>query len=148
MKNLIFRSQHLKSLKGQSLFEVLVAIAVAALIMTGVVSLTTVALKNSTNTKNNALATKYAQEGIEYLREQRDLAWTNLSSRSPGSNLCLGGNPPSWGNCAQLNGIFDRRVTLSDTGFESIQAVVVVTWMDGTRTNNVNSTTRFTNWNK
>ena len=73
---------------GQSLFEVVFAVAIAAMILVGIVSLATTSTRNSIFSRNNSQATKYAQEVVEWLREERDKDWINLSSHI--GNRCLG----------------------------------------------------------
>ena len=80
---------------GQSFFEVVFAIGITALILVAVVSLATKSLANSDFSKNNALALRHVQEASEWVRQQRDLDWTNLTSRTPGSSIALG--VLSWG---------------------------------------------------
>jgi len=57
---------------GQSLFEILFAILIISLIITAVVGLATVSIRNSVYAKNKTLATKYAQEAVEWCRLVRD----------------------------------------------------------------------------
>lgn len=58
--------------RGQSLFELVVAIAISALIIVAIVSLTTNSIQNSNFSKNKTLAATYAQQAMEWLRGQRD----------------------------------------------------------------------------
>ena len=62
----------MKSQSGQSLFELVVAIAISALIIVAMVSLAVNSIQNSNFAKNKALASSYAQEAMEWLRGQRD----------------------------------------------------------------------------
>ena len=57
--------------KGQSLFEVVFAVAVSALIITAIVILAGNAVSNSTFSRNKALAGRFVQEAIEWLRKER-----------------------------------------------------------------------------
>lgn len=57
---------------GQSLVEVLASVSIVLFIIFGVISLTNYTLKNSTFSKNQTLATKYAQEKLEEIRTLRD----------------------------------------------------------------------------
>ena len=59
-------------MKGQSLVEVLVALALAAVIITGVIFAITSALNNAQFSRNQNLATAYAQQGMEAVRAMRD----------------------------------------------------------------------------
>ena len=54
-----------KSEIGQSLLEVMVALAVSTLVLTSLVSAVVVSVRNARFAKNQSLATKYAQEGID-----------------------------------------------------------------------------------
>lgn len=57
---------------GQSLVEVLASMTVVLFIVFGLFSLTTYSIKKSTFSKNQSLATKYAQEKLEEIRALRD----------------------------------------------------------------------------
>lgn len=58
--------------KGQSLMELVVVIAVIVIVIGALVFATIASLRNSTFAKNQAQATKLAQEGIETVRTGRD----------------------------------------------------------------------------
>ena len=64
--------------EGQSLYELVVAIAIMALFAMAVVSLATSSIQNSTYSKNQSLASSYAQEATEWLRGQRDANINNF----------------------------------------------------------------------
>lgn len=58
--------------KGQSLIEVLVGLATGVLIIGAITAATVTALSNAEYGKNQALATNYAQQGMEIARNMRD----------------------------------------------------------------------------
>jgi Tfp pilus assembly protein PilV len=58
--------------KGQSLFEVVVAVAISALIIVAIVSLAINSIQNSDYSRNKTLASTYSQQATEWLRGQRD----------------------------------------------------------------------------
>lgn len=62
----------MKSESGQSLYELVVAIAISALIVVAMVSLAVNSIQNSNFSRNKALASTYAQQALEWLRGQRD----------------------------------------------------------------------------
>ncbi|MFC1710226.1 prepilin-type N-terminal cleavage/methylation domain-containing protein [Patescibacteria group bacterium] len=62
----------MKNIKGQSLFEVVIALAVVSLVAVAIVGLATVSVKNSTYSDDKTSANFYAQESIEWLRQFRD----------------------------------------------------------------------------
>lgn len=73
---------------GQSLIEVVVVIAVVAIVVGGLVFATIASIRNATFAKNQAQATKYAQEGLERVKTARD-----RNDASSISGLTLGGQP-------------------------------------------------------
>lgn len=57
---------------GQSLIEVVIAISVIAIGILAIAKVTTKSISNTTFARNKALATKYAQESMEEVRNLRD----------------------------------------------------------------------------
>lgn len=158
LKN-IFKRQSL----GQSLFEVTVILGVVSIVLVALLSLSAYAIRNSSFSNNNALASKYAQEALEWIRQQRDENWNNISSRatpSPGNVYCLQ-SVSSWpdrvGECNSTQyisgtNLFRREATLIDVsgGVQStkIDVVVEVKWRDAQGEHSARASTRFTNWNR
>ena len=58
--------------KGQSLVEVLVSLSIAAIVMSGITLAVIYSLRNTQFSKNQNLASQYAAEGIEIMRQLRD----------------------------------------------------------------------------
>ena len=128
------------------MYEVVFAIGIAAIIITGVLVVSTTSVRNSTYSRNNAQATKYAQEAMEWLRSERDAGGSVFSRHSGACNIgSLGWG--ACGNCVITGTIFCRRVTLT-VGVDTIDAVVEVSWDDSQGNHTVKSVTKFTNWNK
>lgn len=158
------------SSKGQSLFELIFAIAIATIILTGIVSLASVSVRNSTSSRDNALANRYAQEAIEWLRLQRDAVdWTTFSGYAGATNKdwCLKVSPPaggfdeasggakegacSTGDEINSNTIYLRDINLAlidvdGTLGDGVEAVVTVSWADSQGTHSVTQATKFTDW--
>ncbi|MBI4038186.1 hypothetical protein HY387_00835 [Candidatus Daviesbacteria bacterium] len=76
--------------KGQSLLEVIIVIAVAILVVGALVFAAIFSLRNAQIAKNQAQATKLAQEGIEKVRTGRD---RNSTVLIPGAVNSWNGNP-------------------------------------------------------
>lgn len=145
--------------KGQSLFEVIFAVAVVSIIMVSVVSLSKRMVSSSDFSKNNALANKYVLEATEWVRQERDTDWITFYNRAAGNptrclqNLSWGGGPPC-GNITGTNN-FTRQVSLlrvdldgdAANGNESVEAEVIVNWQDGKGMHQVKNISRYTNWN-
>jgi hypothetical protein len=145
---------------GQSLFELLVAIGISALIIVVLVSLVSNALQNATFARNMTLSGRYAQEATEWLRTQRDVSTdtfiTNVSSQI-GVARCF--NNLDWngiGGCgtSTITGTqFIRQITFSskDTVVDGetktiIEADIVVFWTDSKGYHETRSATDFSDW--
>lgn len=138
---------------GQTLAEVVVAIGVVVLLVTGLIFGTSVTLKASQYGKARSQAVQYAQEAIEITRSLRDSGWTSFFTYG-------GVTPLSWcldkagvwtamsGSCsANIDSFYTRTVTLTWMVIDSKMKVdVVVSWIDGNKTFTVPVTTYFTQW--
>lgn len=155
---------------GQSLFEILFAVAVAAILTTAVATLATTSVRNSSSARDNAVATRYAQQGAEWLRTERDsLGWENFlvnveDAVSLSSTMPLGNLVWSTDSSAQLQipgTSFDRHAVFDcynsadtsvslgcgDPSVDLVEAEVVVTWTDAGNTRSVSARTQLTSWN-
>jgi Tfp pilus assembly protein PilV len=145
---------HNSSLRGQSLFEVVVALAVSALIIVALVSVVSNSIQNSTFSKNKALAATYAQEATEWLRGQRDSDTAAFGSNVLTPIWCfqnLNWNTP--GACtddSKINGTpFIRQGTFvvdTSSGKTIVQTDVTVSWTDSQGLHQVTSATNFSDW--
>jgi Tfp pilus assembly protein PilV len=138
---------------GQSLFELLVAIAVVGITLIALIGVSVRALGNSTYSRNKSLSTRYTQEAMEWLRKERDADWDvfyTLASGGAGNMYCLSdiGTGLTTGTCAQISGtVFTRSVILIATGANSVEALITTSWQGDTGMHNTNMSTIFTNWN-
>ena len=145
--------------RGQSLFELVLAIGVSALIIVVLVSLVSNALQNAAFAKNQTLAARYSQSATEWLRGQRDNNIDTFMTNVTTPTWCLKDEPltnASWnkvGACSTSDVISGtpliRQVdfTVSVTGGKTIvQAMVKVRWTDTKGTHDVNSSTNFSDW--
>lgn len=136
---------------GQTLAEVVVAIGVIVLLVTGLIVGTSVTLKASQYSKARSQAVQYAQEAVELARNLRDSGWTDFMTYS-------GVTPKSWcldkagvwtamsGSCsANIDNFYTRQVTLTWDD-PRMKVDVVVSWIDGNKTYTVPITTYFTRW--
>jgi type II secretory pathway pseudopilin PulG len=140
--------------KGQSLIEIIVAIGIVALVMTALVSAISLSVKNTAEAKAKAVATKYSQEGMEFLIEQRNaLGWEAFlaalqtdAGATTTVTYCLPTPLPTTisgfvalgnGSCtstqfADSRGIFQRKAVITlPAGGTQINITVSVTWSDG-----------------
>ena len=142
--------------EGQSLFEVILALALSTLIIVALVSLVTNSIRNAGYSKNKTYATRYTQEATEWLRGQRDTGWeafvANCQSCSnpPAYMQCL--NTLAWGNCGTcddsevIKNIFKREVSFTDIEADSVTVEVKTFWTDSQGIHEVQSSTILTDW--
>jgi type II secretory pathway pseudopilin PulG len=147
--------------KGQSLFELLLAIGISALIIVVLVSLVSNALQNAAFSKNETLAARYAEAATEWLRGQRDnnidVFITNATT-APNS-WCLRDESltnSSWNRhtpCSTSDKIpetpFYRQVdfTVSTVSGKRIYLPTVsVSWTDAKGIHKVTSATKLSDW--
>jgi len=150
-----------KTNQGQSLFEVVFAIGIMALVSVAIVSVSTITIRNNIASKNKSLANKYVNEGFEWVRYARDNAssWDWFKARAGNVNpkvYCAGVLPPhDWGaepSCNQgqddliPNTNLYRKVYLLRDGETVVQVKVSVTWTDSQGAHETNSYTNYTNW--
>jgi len=136
---------------GQTLLEVLLAFGISILVLSSVATGIVTSLNNIQYTKNQDLATTYAQEGLAAVRQKRDSGWYGTSSLmdySKNTIYCIDNdlyfreintdptiNCVTKGYAVPVGGIFSREVVFqhgsaSCDGVGSL-ATVTVSWSDG-----------------
>lgn len=140
--------------KGQSLFEVVFAIGVSALIITAVVVLASNAVANSTFSKNKALAGRFTQEAVEWLRSERDSDWDTFYANAALTSRCLPSldwsqqGPCGPSDTLTANENFKREATFSVVDISNVEVKVRVYWEDGRGLHEVSTVTNFTDWRR
>jgi len=141
---------------GQSLFELLGAIAVIGIILIAIVGLSTKSISNSTSSRNSTQASRLSQEALEWLRIERDTDWNTFVAHGSanGATICL--DALDWGNLGTCgtnefisNTQFKRQVVLTynpSVDPNSLEADITTTWASGANISVSKSTTLLTNW--
>lgn len=124
-------------MKGQSLMEVLIALSIIAFVASAVGGVIVSSLNNAQFGKNKTLATKYAQEGLEAIRELRNKNYTVFKAYS--GEYCLGtipatltSRPPDCNTPNVAN--FIRTVEIEQSpgcGASLAKVMIKVAWSDG-----------------
>jgi len=133
---------------GQSLIEMIVVIGVVIVLVTGIIAGTTVTLSRSRDSNIRSAAVRYAQEGIELARSQRDSGWTAFAALgTPYTTYCVDDNgvfTATGTSCTTPNvtNLYVRSVNLElkDAGNPTLERMavdVVVQWGDLTNSSNV-----------
>lgn len=124
--------------QGQTLVEVMIALGAAILIITSLVAGVATAVRNTRFSKNQALATKYAQEGMEEVRIYRDQNdWDTFKSELNCED------PP---DLETLPPPFNRVIDCHLEEEEKMKVAVTVSWTEGRRTHKSELTTYLTKW--
>lgn len=141
--------------EGQSLFEVVVAIAISALIITAIVALASTSIQNSSFSRDKTLASGYVEEAMEWLRLERDQNSAVFTSKAlPGAAYCLSSIPTGilWnapaGRCSLNQTIsgskFTREVDFlacNGCSANTIEVSVTVSWQDSKGLHDVSGST-------
>jgi|SRR3989344_2483630 len=156
-----------KNNSGQTLLEMVMALAVVGIVLVALVSLSTRSLGNTTFSANKSRATRLTQEASEWIRAQRDADWANLSGRVtaggeqvyclpnlvwPGGTGACDPNTQKVKDNSNDDTEFVREVTLRgmDTdgapGLDTVSVGVVTYWFDGVGTREARTTTLLSNW--
>lgn len=141
----------MKTALGQTLFELVVAIAVAVLVVTGIVAVVTVSVRNANFARDQAQATRYGQEAMEWLRQERNKDWATFRGRAASPKWCL--KNLSWDTpvpCSSsdfISGTYFLRWAELAVSDDSVSALVRVSWTDSQGTHQSRVDTVFNNIN-
>jgi Tfp pilus assembly protein PilV len=141
--------------KGQSLFEVVLALGLSTLIIVALVALASNSIRNAAYSRNKTYATRYTQEATEWLRGQRDADWEVFSTNFLFCPIlphvqCL--DTLAWGNCSTcgetefVDNIFKREISFSEIEVDSVTVEVKTYWTDSQGMHEVRSNTILTDW--
>lgn len=126
-------------IKGQTLIEILVSLGIITILATALTAVVITSMDSAQFSKNKNLASQYAQEGMEIIRQKRDNDY--VAFRSLTGVYCLAGDSTSLTQpcnaAANIEGIFFRKVTIIQsvcgvnpvTNAASVE--VEVSWQDG-----------------
>ncbi len=144
--------------KGQSLFEIVIAVVIVSVVLISLLNLATISVSNSSFAKNKNSASKYTEELNEWLRSERDRDWNFFSSSASAGSWCF--PSLSWtsgrshsGNCGasdKIQGtIFTRYVIFSYNPLvdpNTVSVDVTTSWNDSLGLHVVTTSNIFTNW--
>ncbi len=135
---------------GQALLELVVILMVLGLIITAVIGVVTNSVRNARFAKDQAQASRYAQEALEWIRGQRDTAWVNLQSRTD-RTYCM--QALSWAISSACNSgqtiagtNFVRNVSLATVDSSTVSIDVNVSWIDSMGSHQARQSTYLTKW--
>lgn len=133
--------------KGFSLIELLVFVTIFSLFFVVAVSIMAVSLNNLRMNEHKVVATRYAEELLEWMKGQKEENWNGFYARgsSGGSTYCFNNNALNWtvtGNCSSFNGvagapyaakIYKREARITQASTFQMNVVITVSWMEGSK---------------
>lgn len=142
----------MKKVRGQSIFEVVLAVGIVTVVLVGLIALIAIVLRNTNAARTRAEAAKMLLEAHEWVRNERDTDWGNFYSRTGTSNWCL--QTLAWnnsGSCGTNEYVTDkpfrRQVTFQRiTPDREVKSTVTINWTDSQGDHTVESETLLTNW--
>lgn len=139
--------------RGQSMFEVVLALFIITMIIVAVVILSTNSIANSLFSRSKTQASRYSQEAVEWLRNERETNSEDFVVATNTPVYCLNTNPPDFSNSGACSSsefitgtIFKRQVTFVSSNVFSksiINATVVTSWADSKGYHEVRAVTEF-----
>ena len=139
-----------KAQMGFSMVEVLVFVSVVAMFFVVAAAISSFSLQIAKSNENKILATRYAEELLEWLRGEKEVDWEQFKENTipddTTKNYCFyektfGSN---WNNTSKLNAacsgfelgsVFNRDLTVTPTSDSNQVSInVTVSWRDGPNT--------------
>jgi len=141
--------------KSFTLIEVLIFVTILSLFFVVASAVTITSLQNLKVQEHKILATRYAEELLEWLRGEKEVDWNKFINYR--GNYCFNSSPipmsnwPASGNCPTasfLNNLYKREVILNPQGSPPYQVNVSITvlWQELGQTYQVPINTVFTVW--
>lgn len=139
--------KNLKNSKGIILIEAILALAVISIVLTALVTALVSSLNTSTFSREQSVATSYAQEGLEIARNQKDIDFGNFQNLngayclSAADTAVTDDSSTSYSNpnCSEIENKFSRIIYVNSSGNDpvgtskcenSVYVASVVFWTD------------------
>ncbi len=127
--------------------EVLLAVALYGIIVTGVIGVLAIGQRNASVSGERGRAVALAEEGLEIVANLRNASFSNLTNGTHG--LALSGNQWILSGSSDVSGIFTRQITIATVDANRKQITSTVTWQqDPQRTGSVSLVSYVSNWKR
>ncbi len=157
---------------GQSMFEVMLALAVASVILIAIVSLAGKSIGNSTYSREENLAQNYSKELSEWIKKEKETSWTslvaNLGASTDWCMIWLGWGAPTTSSscgvsdyitgtkyirsvnfgCYEKNSTSEVSLNCSNSGVNLVKYSIITSWTDSTGIHNSSINSSLSNWVK
>jgi len=136
--------QKQRNKKGFSVVEIIIAAAVLAVFISGLVSAYVSFGRQIRTSGHKQQAAVLAEEAIEAVRNIRDSAFSNLTDGTYG--LATTTNQWQFSGSSDITGIFTRATTISTVSSNQKQITSTVSWQDYGNSRTVSESAYLTNW--
>jgi len=146
----------IKNNKSFTLIEVLVFVSILALFFVSAAVITTASLRNMQINQHKILAVHYGEEGLEWIKGEKEKNWNAFTSKSgnSGNTYCLNSlsssSLSSAESCSDSDhfgtpSIFQREATLT-TDSNEVKVEIIVKWSELGKEYSVPITTILSVW--
>ena len=143
-KNIQRLIRHASLESGFSIIEVLIFTLLSSIVLIGMSYATLISIKNSKESQNKTLSTRYMQQAQEWLRGEKELDWNTFVDSLSSSTYCINTIPQTiseistfLGTCAEddfsLGTSFKRELTIVSINADKTEVIykVQIYWHDG-----------------
>lgn len=131
-----YNNYYMTNNKSFSLVEVLVFVTILSLFFVAAVTITTFNLRNLKTQEHKIVATRYAEEASEWVKQEKEDDWQIFTTHN--GNYCLNSNPLAWnsGGCSTYSlgtpGIFKRDLIITDYSnpVDKVDIRITVGWLE------------------
>jgi len=139
---------------GQSLVEVVVSVAISALIIVALLIGAVIGIRNVQFSRNQSRAMELNREASEWLRAERKFSWSKLWSRGSagGVTYCFSdlnfdlSSSCSSGDDDKIDGKFIREGVLRQEDSDKLEVTIITSWQDPMGEHNETITTYLTKY--
>ena len=147
-----------KKNKGFTLMEVLIFVSIISLFFVTAAAITVASLRNLKTQERKILATRYAQELLEWLKGEKEADWNLFTTKasSSGTEYCFNVSPintwPTSGTCSSygLDNLFKREASLTSQTLggviQQVNVSITIEWREADQTYQVPLNSVFTTW--
>lgn len=138
------------TLKGQSIYEAVVALGLISLVLFAIVAIAGISVKGGSFSKNTTLATRSSEEVFEWLKKQKDENWEDFYSKTQDTVWCF--TDLSWSldeKCGSNDFVLEtelKREVYFTQVTEGVKVQIKVYWTDAGGYHEVNMESVLTNW--
>ena len=137
--------------RGQSLFEVVIAMALISIVLITLVAMASVSIRAAVFSRNQTQAGRLTEQASEWLRAEKDANWATFNSHAATPNWCL--DSLYWQKAFSCSAndiisgtIFTRSLKFTINADTSISADLKTVWTDAQGSHTVPTSIIFTNW--